>query len=705
MVEVGAHDVTSVGRVTPPLGHADATFDRLGVTLDKAGKTGGTLRVYSATAEGMALIVFDRANPDQIVERVMLNRETDAVWAGASAHLSVGTHYALNAWGPDAPRNSFQPEQLLLDPYARGIEQPGSSTQRSVVIDRAFDWEGIARPAIPLDRTVIYEAHVRGLTMQHPRIPIELRGTYAGLGHEAMTSYLSDLGVTAVELLPIHAFTTEERLAELELSNFWGYNTLNYFSPHAAYATQSARDAGATAVAREFKEMVKSLHRTGIEVILDVVYNHTSEEGRRGPTTSFRGLDNATYYRQTDEGAYIDVTGCGNSVNTSEAVVARLILDSLRYWVNEMGVDGFRFDLAVTLGRDASHEFTSDHPLLHAIISDPELAGIKMIAEPWDTGMGGWQTGNFPRGWSEWNDRYRDRMRAFWLSDIAHARAHGVAPTGVGGLATRLAGSSNTFSPERGPLASVNFITAHDGFTLADLVSFDRKHNEANGEDNRDGTNENRSWNHGVEGPTDDVEISKARRTTMHNLMATLMLSAGVPLLTAGDESGRTQRGNNNAYCHDSPLNWVNWDWDDEQREMHAATADLIRLRRNLPALRPQEFGRWGESVPLANHMEWFNASGATMSHEEWDNASHRTLQYLASTSPEHEDPCRILTVIHGVEHPIDVVLPIDPDIRCYEALWFSRHREKMVRGELFRPGDSIALGGTSILLFAALST
>ena len=716
MVEVGAHDVTSVGRVTPPPGHADDSFDRLGVTFaeshlteeppntNRTGTGGGTLRVYSASADGMALVVFDRDNPDHIADRVPMHREKDGVWAGTSTHLTTGAHYALNVWGSDSPRNSFRAEELLLDPYARGIARSGSSTWRAEVIDHSFDWGGVKRPAIPLDRTVIYEAHVRGLTQQHPDIPGELRGTYAGLGHPVMTSYLNDLGVTAIELLPIHAFTTEERLGALGLPNFWGYNTLNYFSPHAPYATDLARAAGATAVANEFKEMVKSLHRAGIEVILDVVYNHTAEEGRQGPTTSFRGIDNATYYRQSDDGTYIDVTGCGNSVNTSEPVVARLILDSLRYWVHEMGVDGFRFDLAVTLGRDARHEYTPDHPLLHAIVSDPSLAGIKMIAEPWDTGLGGWQTGNFPKGWSEWNDRYRDRMRAFWLSDIAHARAHGIAPTGVGGLATRLAGSSNTFSPERGPLASVNFITAHDGFTLADLTRFDVKHNIGNGEDNRDGANENRSWNHGVEGPTDDVEVTHERQVTMRNLMGTLLLSAGIPLLTAGDESGRTQHGNNNAYCHDSPLTWVDWDWSDEQKHMHGATRELIALRRTLPALRPQEFGRAGENVPQANHMEWFNAFGATMSQEEWDTASARTLQYLAWTSPTDGVPCRILTIIHGVEHAVDVVLPVDDNVTGFEALWFSRPPDEMAIGDITRSGERIRLGGTSILLFRALS-
>ena len=622
------------------------------------------------------------------------------VWAGSSRLLTVGAQYAIAAWGPDGVNNAFSPEALLLDPYARGVSRSGSRAWRSDVIDRSFEWDGVEKPMTPLDRTVIYEAHVRGLTMTHPDIPLELRGTYAGLGHDVMVHYLRDLGVTAVELLPVHAFATEERLASMGLANYWGYNSLNFFSPHSAYATAAARAAGTSAVVREFKSMVKSLHRAGIEVFLDVVYNHTAEEGLLGPTTSFRGLDNATYYRQGHDGTYIDVTGCGNSLDTSRPVVQRLILDSVRYWANEMGVDGFRFDLAVTLGRDERHEYSPEHPLLAALINDAQLEGVKMIAEPWDTGEGGWQTGNFPKGWSEWNDRYRDRMRGFWLPDVAHARAHGTAPEGVGALATRLAGSSNTFSADRGPLASVNFITAHDGFTLADLTSYDVKHNIGNGEDNRDGSNDNRSWNHGFEGPTDNPDVAQARRRTMRALMGTLLLSAGVPMLTAGDEIGRTQHGNNNAYCHDSPLNWVNWELQGWQRDLRETTKHLLSLRRELPALRPREFGRFGETVVNANHLEWFNALGTTMDHAAWEDPSNRTLQFLATTDPADEDFCRILTVIHGVESPVDVVMPDVEGARFFEPLWFSSDPTPREVAGVVRPGESVRVGGTSILLF-----
>ncbi|EED6225591.1 glycogen debranching enzyme, partial [Salmonella enterica subsp. enterica serovar Haifa] len=354
-------------------------------------------------------------------------------------------------------------------------------------------------------------------------------------------------------------------------------NTLNFFTPHTAYATEDARKRGPEAVIAEFKGMVRLLHEAGIEVILDVVYNHTAEEGIGGPRSSLRGIDNAAYYRQDADGVYVDTTGCGNTLNTATDAAARLVLDSLRYWAEEMQIDGFRFDLATAIARDERHAYTPDHPLLRAIAADPVLSASKLIAEPWDVGLGGWQTGNFPAGWHEWNDRYRDRVRNFWLSDIDYAR-RASAPVGIGGFATRLAGSSNTFSEERGPLASVNFVTAHDGFTLHDLVSYDVKHNEANGEGNRDGADMNRAFNHGVEGPTDDPAILAARRKAMRNLLGTLLLSAGIPMLTAGDEVGRTQRGNNNAYAQDSPLSWLGWEFEPWQEDLREHVTRLIRL-------------------------------------------------------------------------------------------------------------------------------
>ena len=414
--------------------------------------------------------------------------------------------------GPHTPGNTFNPGTLLVEPYAKGLVSGGYEDWRSVVIDGSFDWGGVTKPAVPMDRTVIYEGHLKGLSKRHPLVPPALHGTYAGLAHPAMIEHFLTLGVTSIQLLPVHAFATEPRLLQHGLTNYWGYNSLNFFTPHGAYATEENRRQGPEAVLREFKGMVKLLHQAGLEVILDVVYNHTAEEGIGGPRTSLRGIDNRSYYRQHDDGVYVDVTGCGNSVNTSTDAAARLILDSLRYWANDVQIDGFRFDLAATLGRDAAHHFTPDHPLLRAIVDDPALEGVKKISEPWDVGMGGWQTGNFGDGWHEWNDRYRDRVRNFWLSDVDYARRASTAPVGIGGFATRLSGSSNTFSVERGPLASVNFVTAHDGFTLRDLVSYDVKHNVGNGEQNRDGADTNRSFNHGAEGATSDEGILATRR-------------------------------------------------------------------------------------------------------------------------------------------------------------------------------------------------
>jgi glycogen operon protein len=671
----------------------------LGVSLARGR---GEIRVYSAHATGIDLLVYDEVTPDRVSDRVHLKPGADKVWTGKSSHLIPGARYALQAWGPTGEEHHFNPELLLLDPYARGIEQLSPSQWRSVVVADEFEWSGVTKPGTARDESIIYEGHIRGLTKQRADLPLEVRGTYAGLGHENMIGYLTDLGVTAVELLPIHVFADEHYLQMQGMANYWGYNTLNYFCPEPLYATRAAREEGPAAVVREFKQMVKNLHAAGIELLLDVVYNHTAEEGPKGPTTSFRGLDNATYYRHTGEGHYIDVTGCGNSLDTSKPAVQGLILDSLRYWARDMQVDGFRFDLAVTLGRDAGHEYQREHELLEAIRTDPFLSDVKLIAEPWDTGMGGWQTGNFAPGWMEWNDRYRDRVRNFWLVDIAHAREHGAAPTGVGGFATRLAGSSNTFSEDRGPVASVNFVTAHDGFTLADLTTYNYKHNIGNGEDNRDGTGDNRSFNHGFEGPADDLTIVQTRRRAMRNLMGTLLLSAGVPMITAGDEMGRTQHGNNNAYCHDSPLTWLNWELLPWQEELLATTKLLIGLRKELPALRPLKFGRFGETIANASQMDWFNASGKEMTDDAWNDPSNRTLQYLAASTPDDGELSRILLIVHGVESPEDVVVPTHPGVKFYEPLWFSTNAAPRDIPGVLRPGETIKVGPTSLLLFKA---
>ncbi|MDN4596437.1 glycogen debranching protein GlgX [Leifsonia virtsii] len=675
----------------------------------RVGPQAGELRVFSASADAMELCLFDETDPNWLVKSVPMTRDANGVWVGRSRSLTVGTRYALRVSGPNAPANSFDPEALLIDPYARGLVHVGGDGWRSVVVPDGFDWGDARKPGTPLDHTVIYEAHVKGISRLNPDVPEELRGSYAGLAHESTIAYLKDLGVTAVELLPVQAFVSEQRLVQEGLTNYWGYNTLNFFSPHTPYASRAAQAAGPAAVLAEFKGMVKLLHLAGIEVILDVVYNHTAEEGIDGPRTSFRGIDNATYYRHDDTGAYIDVTGCGNTVDFGNPVPQRLVLDSLRYWANEMQIDGFRFDLAATLGRGTDASFHRDHPLLVAAQTDPALQGVKLIAEPWDVGLGGWQTGNFPgpvdghAGWSEWNDRYRDRVRNFWLADIAEARRNGQAPVGIGGFATRLAGSSNTFSPERGPLASVNFVTAHDGFTMADLTAYDVKHNLGNGEDNRDGTDNNRSFNHGVEGPTVDEAVLMTRAKAVRNLLGTLLLSAGVPMITAGDEYGRSQRGNNNAYCHDSELTWLSWLRTREQRELADTTKRLLQLRRENPALRPALYAVAGQTTPNASHMDWYDATGQRMDDDDWNSPENRTLQYLAASTPDKEEFNRILLIVHGVEDDVEVSLPQAPGVTSYQLLWDSATEVPIPEDETeLPPGTTRLVGGTSMQLYRA---
>ncbi|MFS0867313.1 glycogen debranching protein GlgX [Microbacterium sp. 179-B 1A2 NHS] len=674
-------------------------LDDLGVRLHDGG---GTLRVWSAHATALEVVLFDGGDLDWIVEVLPLRPVGGGVWEVTTPSLRPGARYAVRVDGPHGAGMAFNPATLLIDPYARGLVEPGLASWRSAVVDTSFDWGGVGKPATPMDRTVIYEAHVKGLTKRHPKVPAALHGTYAGLAHPAMIEHYHRLGITALELLPVHAFTSEPRLLHLGLGNYWGYNTVGFFAPHAPYATAAARAEGPDAVLREVKGMVRLLHEAGIEVFLDVVYNHTSEQGFGEPRSSLRGIDNRSYYRQTDDGTYIDVTGCGNALDTSTPAASRLVLDSLRYWAREVQIDGFRFDLAPTLGRDAAHVYTPDHPLLRAIATDPQLADVKKIAEPWDVGMGGWQTGNFGGGWSEWNDRYRDRVRNFWLSDIDYARRAETTPVGIGGFATRLAGSANTFSADRGPLASINFVTAHDGFTLRDLVSYDVKHNLGNGENGRDGADTNRSFNHGAEGHTDDAAVLAVRRKAMRNLLGTLLLSAGVPMLTAGDEFGRTQRGNNNAYCHDSALTWLSWEHGAWQHDLAAHVAHLTRLRRENPALRPERFDHEDRAVPGASVIGWYDENGETMSIERWTDPSHRTLQYDARSTPENEEPNRILLVVHGRESAIDVTLPHLAGVTRYVSLWSSSDERPVSTGEVHAPGDVVRLDDTAMRLFRA---
>lgn len=663
---------------------------------------GGEIRVASTHATAIELCIFSADDPTWIAETHELHRMKSGVWHTTTKSLRPGVRYALRVDGPDGPTHAFDRQNLLLDPYARGLARTADGDWRSYVQDDAFDWGGVQKPRVALDHTVLYEAHVKGLTKLSPELPEELRGTYAGLAHPSTIDYLKDLGVTTIELLPVHQHVSEQRLQNQGLINYWGYNTLNFFTPHAAYATRDAQFGGTGAVLREFKGMVKLLHEAGLEVVLDVVYNHTAEEGREGPTTSFRGIDGATYYRQQADGTYIDTTGCGNTIDFSQPVAQRLVLDSLRYWANEVQVDGFRFDLMATLGRNGGAEFDREHPLLRAILDDPALQGVKMISEPWDVGMGGWQVGNFPNGYHEWNDGFRDRARAFWLTDVGAAREHGTAPEGIGSLARRITGSAHVFAHERGPLASVNFITAHDGFTVADLTAYNGKHNIGNGENNRDGTDNNRSYNFGVEGLTDDPVITTARRKAMRNLMATLILSAGMPMITAGDEVGRSQRGNNNAYCHDSELTWLDWRFEGWQHDLRRVVQRLLQLRRENPALRPVRYGRWGETVPNATQMDWFNKEGLAMTMEDWDSPAERTLQYLAASTPEFEEFNRILLIVHGIDEGTEVTLPTHEGVDGYTLLWDSSHDDISDLVSEHVPGETLAVGPTSMLLFRA---
>ncbi len=677
----------------------------LGVTLSPKG---GQLRVWSGSATSMELCLFDAKDPTWVTKTLPMERDDAAVWSVTSKLLKPGVRYSIRANGPKAAGNVFDPALHLIDPYARGLARAANGEWRGYVQEPdTFDWGHSKKPRIGLDHTVLYEVHAKGISKLNPDVPEDLRGTYAGLANETTISYLQELGVTSIELLPVQQFVSEQRLIKQGLINYWGYNTLNFFTPHAAYASKKAQFGGTGAVLREFKGMVKLLHEAGIEVILDVVYNHTAEEGIGGPTTSLRGLDNANYYRQTPDGRYVDVTGCGNSLNTATPAAQRLVLDSLRYWANDLQVDGFRFDLAVTLGRDAHNDFQPEHPLLLAIKDDPLLQDVKIIAEPWDVGMGGWQVGRFPgpdesRGWSEWNDGYRDRMRDFWLTDIGAARATGSAPNGIGSLARRLAGSAHVFSQERGPLASVNFITAHDGFTMADLTAYDQKHNLGNGEHNRDGTDNNHSFNHGVEGPTDDATIVDTRRKAMRNLLGTLLLSAGIPMLTAGDEFGRSQRGNNNAYNQDGELTWLPWQHDDWQEDLLQVSRQLIQFRRENPALRPVRYGLAGETVPSATQMDWYNKQGLSMSEADWDSPGERTLQYLAASTPEFEEFNRILLIVHGLEDDVTVTLPEHEGVTSYSLLWDSADEDGTESMVEHGPGSELTVAGTSMQLFRA---
>ena len=661
----------------------------------------GTIRVYSETAGSIELCLLDPIEPKKILETVALVQDGN-IWQASHEALVPGAKYALRADGPEAPRNDFNNSIFLIDPYARGVVRETAREYHCVVIDGTFDWDGVEKPIIPLNELIIYEAHARGLTRGNKELPDELRGTYAALGHPATIDHLKKIGVNAVELLPIQMFISEPRLMNMGLINYWGYNTINFFSPHPRYASATAWDKGPEAIIAELKTAIRELHRNGIEVILDVVYNHTAEGGSGGLTYSYRGLDNSSYYRQDDNGNYHDTTGCGNTLDFSNPHVVHMVLESLRYWTTEFQIDGYRFDLAATLARDENNHFDPQHPLLAAIVADPTFANTKMIVEPWDVGLGGWQTGNFPDRFSEWNDRYRDSVRRFWLTDVAAARNSGSHWNGVADLATRLAGSRDIVDGPSGPLGGVNFITAHDGFCLNDLVSYDVKHNQANGESNRDGTNGNHSFNHGHEGADAPGEVRALRRRAARNLMATLLLSSGIPMVTAGDERLKTQNGNNNAYCQDTRMSWVHWELADQERNFEVTFAYLTKIRKEHPVLMPTNFGDFDTATEEHDLIKWFNADGQIMSMHDWQNPECRTIsRYSEHLNPDGTKNA-LLTVIHGVESEISVTLPLVSDISSYERIWDSSSDLPPTEFASFAANATIQLSATSIQLFAS---
>jgi len=617
----------------------------LGATFDGAGTH---FSVFSEVAEAVELCLLDESGGER---RVALPECTAFCWHGYVPGVGPGQRYGFRVHGPWAPAQGQRclPEKLLLDPYARAVEGQvrwhdavfpyrfGSLDEadrddsapfvpRSVVVAPFFDWGEDRHPRTPLHESVIYEVHVRGFTARHPEIPEHLRGTYAGLAHPVAVDYLQRLGVTAVELLPVHQHVDQKFLVDQGLTNYWGYDSVAYLAPHNGYSASG--QLGEQVV--ELKSMVKALHAAGIEVILDVVYNHTAEGNHLGPSLSLRGLDNAAYYRlmPEDRRYYMDFTGTGNSLNMRHPHVLQLIMDSLRYWVLEMHVDGFRFDLASTLAREL-YEVDRLSTFFDVIQQDPVISQVKLIAEPWDVGEGGYQVGNFPTLWSEWNGKYRDLVRDYW---------RGTDQT-LAELAYRLTGSSDLYAHNgRRPVASINFVTCHDGFTLADLVSYERKHNEANGEGNRDGDDHNRSWNHGVEGPTDDPEIRALRRRSQRNFLATLFLSQGVPMLLGGDEIGRSQQGNNNAYCQDNEISWYDWEHADE--ELLDFTRRLIALRRQHPAFRRRHFFQGRPIRGEARDLVWFTPQGERMTDEDWRRGYAKSLGvYLDGEGMASLDP------------------------------------------------------------------
>ena len=687
----------------------------LGANHDGAGTN---FSVFSEVAERVQLCLFDDAGAERHVELV----ETTAhCWHAYLPEVGPGQRYGYRVHGTWAPERGLRanPAKLLVDPYATAldgsldwgdavfpyrfddpdgppsVQDSAPRVPKSVVTSPYFDWAEDRHPRTPWHETVVYEAHVKGLTQTHPDVPPALRGTYAGVGHPAVVEHLRSLGVTALELQPVHQFVSEHHLVERGLTNYWGYNSIAYLAPHNGYASTD-QVGGAV---QEFKQMVRSLHAAGIEVILDVVYNHTAEGNQLGPMLSLKGLDNAHYYRLSaeDQRYYVDYTGTGNTLNMRSPHVLQLIMDSLRYWVNEMHVDGFRFDLAATLAREL-HDVDRLSAFFDLIQQDPVINQVKLIAEPWDVGEGGYQVGNFPPLWSEWNGKYRDTVRDFW-------RGEGET---LAELASRFTGSSDLYeNTGRRPYASVNFVTAHDGFTLNDLVSYDERHNEANGEDNNDGESHNRSWNCGVEGPTDDPDVLTLRHRQRRNLLATLFLSQGVPMLLSGDEIGRTQGGNNNGYCQDNEVSWLDWASVDE--DLLAFTCRLSALRQDHPSFRRR---RWFEGRTVGGRpvdIDWYRPDGRKMARADWGAGFARSVGVLlngdaiAAPSPRGEQVFDddFFVALNASDETLAMRLPRAARSGEWSAVLDTCDPRGDGRGRTVRPGGDVTVEPRSVLLLS----
>ncbi|HEY0329615.1 MAG TPA: glycogen debranching protein GlgX [Rhodopseudomonas sp.] len=676
---------------------------------------GTNFALFSAHATKVEICLFDGAKE----RRFELPEYTDEIFHGYLPDVGPGSFYGYRVHGPYEPENGhrFNPNKLLLDPYARAhagemkwdpavfgykMESGDDRTfdtrdsapfvPKCVVVDPNYDWKGEpGRRNTPWDQTVIYEAHVKGFTKQHPGVPEHLRGTYAGFGSQPVIDHIASLGVSAVELLPIHTFINDDNLLDKGLTNYWGYNTIGFFAPDPRYASDVPNSL------REFKEMVARLHNGGLEVILDVVYNHTAEGSELGPTLSFKGIDNASYYRLLPDKRryYINDTGTGNTVNLSNPRVIQMVADSLRYWSNEMHIDGFRFDLGTILAREV-YGFDEQSGFLKAVDQDPVLTSVKLIAEPWDIGPGGYQVGGFPPGWAEWNDKFRDTARDFWRGE-----------TDVAALAPRLSGSGDLFNHQgRRAWASINFVTAHDGFTLNDWASYNDKHNEANGEDNRDGSSSNRSWNCGVEGPTEDKAILALRERQKRNMLATLLLSQGTPMLLAGDEFGRTQHGNNNAYCQDSEISWVDWNFSDDAKDLLSFSRRLIELRKTYPTLRRSRF-LTGQHDPELNVCDvvWINANGTPMQDAQWQDTSMKSFGMLLDGRAQktgirkHGEDETALLVMNAFDGVVDFILPETP-LGTKWSLLIDSNIPDGAPGEEFPCGAMYQVTARSLLLF-----